>query len=69
MPGSGGTKRNLGADGNLVSIITRDEKLIAQSESISTLFTVLAPKSIILIGVRRLEFSSLESVNLQHRLC
>ena len=27
--GSGGTKRNLGADGNLVSILTRDEKLMA----------------------------------------
>ena len=67
MPGSGGTKRNLGADGNLVSIITRDEKLIAQSESISEFYSLCwAPKSIILIGVRRLEFSSLESVNLRN---
>lgn len=55
MPGSGGTKRHLGSDQSRISVITRDEKLPSQIDSITEFLSECSTHSrVVLVGINNM---------------
>ena len=63
MPGSGGTKRELGSAGSRISIITRDEKLPTQIESMREFLCLMHTNlRLVLVGVKGMPGPSLHDI-------